>query len=302
MKIHQIYKNIAANIAAVMILMTFMGENSQADITDLANSPITVQNTSQDVSPNIVYVLDDSGSMSSDFLPDWAQNSFPYLFSNASFNGVAYNPDTNYTQPAFYKTTTAADGTTISVPDTTTYPSQTSANTSGWTQVKNDGYGVQSTAISNLVNNAYFYTTVPGEYCDGPQLRNCIASASATGTYTYPAKLRWCDTVAAANGLTSDSNGHCQAGEIDSTTTNTANGITTYTFPRAPSLGGIASITFNGVGPVDISGLTVGIDKIMSVPVSNTVEQSNDNSQYSGLLTDIVKSINACTNTLTGAC
>jgi type IV pilus assembly protein PilY1 len=294
MNIYKVSKNIAANLAAALILLTFMGESSQADITDLANAPITVQNTTQEVLPNIMFVLDDSGSMSSDFLPDWAQYSFPYLFKNASFNGVAYNPATNYTQPAFYSSTGAAD--------TTTYPSQTSANTSGWTQVKNDGYGVQSTANSNLVNNAYFYTTVPGEYCDGPQLRNCIASTTATTTYKYAANLRWCDTPAAANGLTTDSNGHCQAAQIASTTTNTANGVTSYTFPRAPSLGGTATITFSGAGPVVINGLAVGAAQILSVAVNNTVEQSTDNSQYSGLLNDLVSSINACTNSAVGGC
>jgi type IV pilus assembly protein PilY1 len=99
--------------------------------TQLANSPISGA-SSVEISPNVMFVLDDSGSMAWDFLPDWAESTDLSRSRNAGFNGVAYNPAITYTPPKYF----TVDG----LPDTTTYPSQTSANTSAWTAVKDNGY------------------------------------------------------------------------------------------------------------------------------------------------------------------
>ena len=69
------------------------------------------------------------------------------------YNGVAYSAEVTYSPPVYFN----SDGTV----NTTTYPSMTSANTSTWSLVPNDGYKVQSTSKSNLVGNASFYTFVP---------------------------------------------------------------------------------------------------------------------------------------------
>jgi type IV pilus assembly protein PilY1 len=45
--------------------------NSQGAPTSIATVPLATSSTSS-VLPNIMYVLDDSGSMDWDFLPDWA--------------------------------------------------------------------------------------------------------------------------------------------------------------------------------------------------------------------------------------
>jgi len=62
----------------------------------LANSPtITIQ-------PNLLFILDDSGSMSWDYMPDWANSGTDSLFRNASYNTVAYNPSIRYLPPVFF--------------------------------------------------------------------------------------------------------------------------------------------------------------------------------------------------------
>ncbi|MCR4331852.1 MAG: hypothetical protein NUV34_03985, partial [Sulfuricaulis sp.] len=156
----------------------------------LATAPLATSSTST-VKPNVMFILDDSGSMSWDYLPDWASDknpltstnytSIPELFRNNGFNGVAYNPAITYTPPVLYK----ADGTL----DTTTYPDIPSP----WTAVKYDAYGIQSynkvpvtsyqrcpdgnypsggapNGACNLVGSASFYTFVPGEYCSTDNL------------------------------------------------------------------------------------------------------------------------------------
>ncbi|MBK7563542.1 MAG: hypothetical protein IPI21_04325 [Propionivibrio sp.] len=42
----------------------------------------------------------------------------------------------------------------------------------------------------------YYYLPVVSEYCSEAQLRNCVASATPTGVYTFPATARWCNSPA----------------------------------------------------------------------------------------------------------
>ena len=192
-----------SSILAAALALTM---SAHAALTDLSTLPLSTYYapSSVDVKPNILFVLDDSGSMDWDAMPDqatWFDNYNseyrpgnyanvdnympPYMRYNSGFNGVAYNPAILYLPPANFN----ADGT----PNTTTYPSMTSANTAAWTAVKNDGYGVQSTNTSNLSGGVYAFVTVPGEWCDKPDLRTCNTTYAID---KYPATMRWCATAA----------------------------------------------------------------------------------------------------------
>ena len=120
----------------------------------LPNKPLSSA-TGVDVKPNIMFILDDSLSMELDYLPDWAggaTNSNPLITfpvqawhtRNSRFNGLAYNPGIRYQPPTYY----TSSGTL----DTTTYPSQTAAVTSNWTQVKSNPYAGNTTV--SLIGNA----------------------------------------------------------------------------------------------------------------------------------------------------
>ncbi|QHI97565.1 hypothetical protein GT347_05925 [Xylophilus rhododendri] len=177
--------------------------------TDLASSPLETS-TATLVKPNILFVLDDSGSMDYSYLPDWANDyssTNAYLLYNSRFNGLYYDPAVTYTPPVNYAGTS--------------YSSMTAANTSAWKSVPADGYGVQSSSSSSLVNNAYYYYFTPGEYCSSTNLRTCATQTAASTAYPYPAYLRWCST----SGLTS-----CQATRIETA----PSGGSTYTYPRFP--------------------------------------------------------------------
>ncbi len=192
-----------SSILAATLALTM---SAHAALTDLSTLPLSTYYapSSVDVKPNILFVLDDSGSMDWDAMPDqatWFDNYNsqyrpgnyadvddympPYMRYNSGFNGVAYNPAILYLPPANFN----ADGTV----NTTTYPSMTSANTAAWTAVKNDGYGVQSTNTSNLSGGVFAFVTVPGEWCDKPDLRTCNTTYAVD---KYPATMRWCATAA----------------------------------------------------------------------------------------------------------
>ena len=286
-----------------------LAASSHGGTTDLATEPFTSGGSLRAL-PNVMFVLDDSGSMKGDFLPDWAGPVLAsdnvtvltpfHRFYNSAFNGVAYNPATYYRPPVMY--------TGAGALDTTTYPSMNgqsvpqggdataTVGTPNWLAVKGDGYGIQNVApapaTANLQGNAYSYTTVPGEYCTDEKLRTCTASTTPTGIYTFPARLRWCDTSTNAQTSTTAAGTRCQAANIANTATNIANGVTPYTFARMPAPR-TASITVSGTGSV--TNITVDTLRILSAA-------TGVGATATAVATAIAANINACTYGLAGSC
>ena len=245
---------------------------SLAATVALATEPL-ISTTTSTVKPNVMFILDDSGTMSYNYLPDWASGytSKPELHTNAGFNGVAYNAAVTYTPPVFYDT--------AGVLNTTTYPTYNNTGTAVWTAVKRDGFGVLSNSTDNLVGNASYYTFVNGEYCSTVKKTSCVTATAATTvggvTYDKPAGLRWCDSAALTN---------CQSIK-DST----------YTFPRYPGQVVPATATITVTGSGNATGITVNGYQIMS----GTAASSNN---LRTIASNIVTAINNCTAAATGNC
>ena len=271
----------------LLLSSIILAVGAQAAVTDLSTVPLSTYfaPSSVDVKPNILFVLDDSGSMAWNYLPDSTNDtpgnytSLPdYLFLNSAFNGVAYNPAVRYLPPISANT----DGTN----NLTQYPSMngmtaaTGANTSytlpNWRAVKNDGYGVQSTGTTNLVDNAYFYTVTPGEYCSTPGLRSCTTATSSTTSYPYAANMRWCTSAA----LTT-----CKA---------TYDSDAGYTFPRIPAPR-IATIDVSGSNNTSVTSITVDGKEILNAATTASTTASTVASR-------IASAINACSKVQTGNC
>lgn len=251
----------------------------QAAPTELTNSPLSGA-SSVEINPNVLFILDDSTSMKEEQMPDWARNRPLWQEKNPKFNGIYYNPTITYTAPKYF--------TAGGVADTTTYPSQTSAATTGWTQVKDDGYGVQSTGLVGLAGFAHYYTTVVGEYCTNKSLKTCIAATAPSGTYPEPAPLRWCSSAAEA-GAASPTAGACQATQIQSTGTNIP-----FEYPRLPHPR-VSTFTVSGASSTSVSGITVNGQQILAAGVVATTSPAT-------LAAGISDQINACTLGLAGAC
>lgn len=89
-------------LPAVFVVLTLLGTPTgalaAANGVSIAQSPLTVR---QPVPPNIVLMLDDSGSMMWDVMPDWnfLRDHSDLGLINAGVNGVYYNPSVNYTPP-----------------------------------------------------------------------------------------------------------------------------------------------------------------------------------------------------------
>jgi type IV pilus assembly protein PilY1 len=170
-----------------------------AQATDITQVPLVTANAGA-VKPNVMFVIDDSGSMAWDFLPDhivspaYCRSSTAFnaacctndagsgrgsnacygsagtstfraqaLYAAAQFNGIAYNPATLYSPPVDWQ------GNKL--------PTQNAANTTNWTSVRNDYYLVQETASTNLASN------FPDlEWCTNTTYSDCLRN----GDYRLP--------------------------------------------------------------------------------------------------------------------
>lgn len=124
---------------------------AQANGTPIATTPIfATVNPSNEVKPNVMMVLDDSGSMDWGYMPDDADNfRGNYGYVSNQCNGIYYNPAITYSPPVNSSGTAYAN--------------------SSFTSAPNDGYGVQATGSTDLstafkaysadtAQAAYYYT------------------------------------------------------------------------------------------------------------------------------------------------
>jgi type IV pilus assembly protein PilY1 len=134
--------------AVPLLCAVLMPVPADAALTDIAPAPLANSSTAV-VKPNLMFILDESGSMGWRYMPDSVNDDSlckassglrqctndgdPALYSR-DMNGVYYNPDVTYTPAA------NADGT-----------SKQSYNTSTlWQSVPVDAYGKQSTSTVNI--------------------------------------------------------------------------------------------------------------------------------------------------------
>jgi len=74
---------------------------ARADATDIATLPVFSSTPpAVDVKPNVMFIMDDSGSMEWTYMPDEAGNfAGNYGYASNHCNGVYYNPDVTYAPP-----------------------------------------------------------------------------------------------------------------------------------------------------------------------------------------------------------
>lgn len=195
----------AAVATALLLAATLAG----ADTTQIANEPLITMSAVMP-KPNLMVILDDSGSMNWSYMPDDLGRSYnatdePYAdwygYRSAQCNGVAYDPSLNYTPPL------KADGT--SYPD--------ASFTAAW----EDGYE-QDGDTTNLMGAGSTYTA-SDRSGNGP-VTFTFSSGSGVGSSTFQVG----DTVTFRRG----SSGTRYNGTVTSWTSSTTGWLfptTTYT-------------------------------------------------------------------------
>lgn len=245
----------------------------QAEFLDLATMPLQTSGSS-DVKPNLMFVLDNSGSMGWDYSPDWANSSSGWLRENADYNTQYYDPEVLYSPPL------TSTGTSM--------VSQTN-----FRAVANevDEQGNTKNGTSDLRNSAEYYAYVAGEYCTTANLVSCAISKVPTASNTYPADIRWCNSDIASKTRVLSGSQRCQKIRNANTTVNDSN---TYTFMRKPSTPYRLTLTKSSTN-ASVQSIKINNVEILSGTVSANLF---DNS--SSLASDVMTAI--CRSSLSGNC
>ncbi|MFV1921090.1 MAG: pilus assembly protein [Methylotenera sp.] len=283
-------KVVVKPFIALAVLLTSVA--NAEPILDLATKPLSTVGTDI-IKPNMLYVLDNSGSMSRDYMPDWVPavaNASDYI--DPSFNTLAYDPAVRYDPPTYF--------TNTGLIDTTTYPSQTGANTArgantsskpNWRQVLRNAYR-SADGSSNLEGSASYTVSIANEYCTNVDLKVCVKADLPTDAYPFPAPLRWCKTTAVANAEALPPAGECQgvyiAGTYDKKRYPIKPAATVTTYRATISINTVASRP-------GVAGITVNGQQIMRT-ASGTSWSTNT------LASNSRNRINDCTSVATGNC
>jgi type IV pilus assembly protein PilY1 len=158
-------------LAGTALLTAVAVVGVQANTTDLASLPL-ITSAPQVVKPNLMFILDDSGSMAWSHMPDdvedFGRNSYgtaKYGYVSAQCNGVYYNPSLVYTPPIKI----GSDGSVTKYSD--------SSFTAAWI----DGYNASAGTV-NLSTSFQPWTTSTVE---NTNLANTNGAAAAAYYYKY---------------------------------------------------------------------------------------------------------------------
>jgi type IV pilus assembly protein PilY1 len=185
MNMKKTLSKLAARAALALVLLPGA---SFAATTQIAQVPLLNLDGTGSVKPNLMLLFDNSGSMEYTYTPDHINDNIcrgkltldqgqiactpghpPFMASD--FNRQYYNPAIRYQPPVKW--------------DGTSYPEQTSGNTTTWTKVPADGFGVQNKDLNGsnqtLINMSNGF----------PDIKWCTSSTSSdcrinTASYSYP--------------------------------------------------------------------------------------------------------------------
>ncbi len=104
-------RSSVTHLACLLLGFTGILPIATSAATDIAQTPVT-SSTPNPVKPNIMFILDDSGSMGRDHMPDEADFAgTKYGFYASQCNGLAYDPGKDYDRPVDYTGTELSEGT-----------------------------------------------------------------------------------------------------------------------------------------------------------------------------------------------
>lgn len=173
---------------AALMASTIAVVDVHAAVTDIYTQPLAT--TSAVVAkPNIMFILDNSGSMEDAFMPDEMDNTGRYGYWSAQCNGVAFDPSYNYEPPI------NADGT--SYPDVS------------FTAALSEGFAYQGTSSLYQSNNSHSLSVGSKVFTlDGGGASDYAVGNTVAVGYRQDGSIRMTGTVTAwdsvANQLTLD--------------------------------------------------------------------------------------------------
>ncbi len=83
---------------AALTMLGAVGFAVRSDATEISDVPL-ITSPNAHAKPNLMFVLDDSGSMAREYMPDEMSDTGTFGFRSAQCNGVAYDPSITYKPP-----------------------------------------------------------------------------------------------------------------------------------------------------------------------------------------------------------
>lgn len=247
-----------------------------AGTVELATSPMANSATTT-VKPNLMFVLDDSGSMDWDYMPDVSHDfANAYGFNSSQCNGIYYNPSVTYSAPV------KADGTPLNATATT------------FTAAYKDGYSTGSGTVN--LNSGFKggtqASTSAVSYAAGPAFYYVYS-----GTQTTPALKNYFDSNSTFYKECNSGIGSSPGSGVFTLRRLASTATTTLTINLA---GGGASITVNTNNTkTRVSSVKVTIGGSQKEILSGSTSKTKTSST---IASDIANLINACTSSTSGNC
>lgn len=268
-----LWQTLALTAAALMPLPALSAA------VELANAPMATS-TATTVKPNLMFVLDDSGSMSWDYMPDNALNfAGKYGFNTSQCNGVYYNPNITYPAPV---NSTGAPLNATATSFTAAYRDgyDTSLGTTDLSTGFTGGSGSGNSGIGLTPGPAFYYTY------SGNQTTNALRNFFDTSSNFYNECNSNIGSATVIDGAA-----------VNTRFTKVRLAVTPTTTIAILSAGvGGATITVNdGSNSSTVTNIRVNGVEILSSSTSTSRRGTT-------LANSIATRINACTAAATGSC
>ena len=259
--------------AGKLFILAAVIANAHGAVTDIAQAPlVTSSSSTQPVRPNVMFMLDDSGSMDWDYMPDDAQKfAGRYGFNSSQCNGVYYNPNHTYSTPV--------DSTGVSYPNSSfTAAWRDGYATAGGTVNLNTGFtggsGTGASGASSYTGPAFYYTY--------------------SGTQTTGAQMTYRNTNSTFYKECNSAIGSTPGSPVFSKVRLATVPVTTMTVSSAGS-SNPGTITVSGSSSGNVSSIKVNGLQILSATTTASKRSST-------VATNIMNGINNCTTLATGNC
>jgi type IV pilus assembly protein PilY1 len=265
---------------ALLLLATSPGVTLAA-LTDLGTVPMA--NASDTVvKPNVMFILDDSGSMAWEYLPDSVNNNNGrFCYRNNYYNGVYYNPDITYTLPLDATGATFPNASFVAASQDGFTAGAATTNLATGFQTGNDGAG----------GPAYYYRYKATNTPSTPVVGTCYADSSYTKVSISPptATLTFSGTTSTSVTNLTVNGQRIIAGTAAATTnsgtlatrvaaqinlcTTAISGACTTTGYSASRSGSVVTL----VGPLSAAGLTPVVTKSGTMTITPTAFSAGSN-------------------------
>jgi type IV pilus assembly protein PilY1 len=270
------FRQMVAAAIAVVLPLQAIAQSIELATVPMANSTTTT------VKPNLMFVLDDSGSMDWDYMPDTALqfNDGEYGFHSSQCNGVYYNPNVTYDPPV------QADGTPLNATPTSFTAAYrdgfvTSAGTRNLNSQFTGGSGSGASGINLSQRSAFYY-----EY---------------TGSQTTAAQKNYFSTSSTFYQECNSAFGSTPGSNVFSLRRLASTATTTITVAGSGGLSTVKFRVLNASAGTDARvaeiELADGSTDIFPAQTSTSGTVTN-----SVLAARIASGINQCTNGVTGLC